>query len=107
MQNFEVRRRVAILGWTMAILFGFGITRIHAETNTVQIIDGIVTNFSGALYVGQNGTSNVLFLLNGGRITSGSGNVGHNQPAKFNFAWVIGANSVWSNNSMYVGVDGA
>jgi T5SS/PEP-CTERM-associated repeat protein len=88
-------------------LWLLGVAATRAEDNTVQILDGTVTNISGAFYVGQTGTSNLLFLRNGGRITSGSGNIGHNATAWFNAAWVIGTGSVWSNNSMYVGVDGA
>lgn len=101
---FEANR----IGCAVAIsLWLLGVAATRAEDNTVQIYDATATNASGAFYVGQTGSSNLLFLRNGGRITSGSGNIGHGATAWFNAAWVIGAGSVWTNNSMYVGVDGA
>ena len=65
---------------------------------------GSVWNCSGDMYVGLNGPVNSLTISNGGLVVNNSGFVGSNPGSDNNHALVVGAGSLWTNNSdMYVG----
>src|SRR6266516_785653 len=65
-----------------------------------KIIDGISTNITGSLTVGNNGSFTTLIVTNGGAVTnSASGFIGNATTSKTNQVIVTGANSVWANGT--------
>ena len=59
------------------------------------------------LNIGQGGAGNSLVISNGGQVFNGFGNVGFDGNSSNNSVVVSGSGSVWSNQSVFVGSQGA
>jgi fibronectin-binding autotransporter adhesin len=80
----------------------------HAESNTLLLVDGGVTNWGGmGLLVGQTGTNNSLRVITGGVLTNmDTCIIGDQVSAAYNTALVDGLGSKWYPNNVYVGFAG-
>jgi T5SS/PEP-CTERM-associated repeat protein len=69
-----------------------------------NVIDGVVSNWVGKYYVGDNAAFDQLQILNSGVLSDSQGFVGHGGSASNNSALVSGTGSTWSNQAeLYVG----
>jgi T5SS/PEP-CTERM-associated repeat protein len=74
-----------------------------------NILDGVSTNFSGDIVVGNINRFTLLVLTNGATVsnTNGSLIIGQNSSSSNNAVIITGAGSAWSNGGMQVGYFGS
>ena len=80
------------------------------SSNNSALVTGVSSLWtnSGALYVGNDGSSNSLIISNGGRVANGQGSIGYTGFSSNNSALVAGTNSLWTNSGyFYVGAYGS
>lgn len=73
-----------------------------AESNTTNILDGVVTNVAGPFALGDTGPFNFLLITNASALTDTVGVVGNALDAHSNLAIVTGTNGVWDNSSNFI-----
>ncbi len=78
------------------------------DNNTRRVYSGGVTDLGRSVYVGHNGTNNVLEINSGATVNDGSACIGHAAPADGNLALVTGRGSAWNHSgSLTVGKNGS
>jgi T5SS/PEP-CTERM-associated repeat protein len=80
-----------------------------AETGITNIVDGVMSNYTGSFLLGSNGAFNELIVTNAGELNvTNRSIIGNSAASSNNYALVTGAGSLWSNSgSLYVGYSGA
>jgi T5SS/PEP-CTERM-associated repeat protein len=79
-----------------------------SSNNSVLVSDtnSVWNNFS-TLIIGSSGAGNSLVISNGGKVLNGFGYVGYNGSSTNNSVVVSGSGSVWTNQSVFIGSQGA
>ena len=96
-------------GGTVAAVYGYiGFTNTSSNNSVlVTGADSLWTN-RDSIYVGLLGNSNNLVISNGGAVAASDGGyIGANADSFNNRVLVTGADSIWTNNFLYVGYEGS
>ena len=99
--------RLVISNGSLVHSSGIGTVGLNstAQSNSVTVADpGSSWAIGSDLYVGSNGSGNLLAISNGGFVVSSNAFLGASNSASGNSALVVGAGTLWSNrNDLVVG----
>ena len=94
---FRLRSRVLILGLLAGMFLGVRSSRAQYTGNfQTNIINGVVSNWTGNYLVGSNTFADVLLFLNGGALSNGNAYLGYEIGANNNTAVLSDSNALWN-----------
>ena len=93
----RIRYRVLLLGLLTGMLMGARSSSAQFTGNfQTNIINGVVSNWTGDYLIGSNLFADALLIQNGGVLSNGNGYLGYEIGADNNTALVSDSNSMWS-----------
>ncbi len=103
-ERVEAHGRLSVVGFDTSVAIGSTVT---AAGSAAAVSGAGSTLWTAAqLIIGENSPFNSLTISSGGRVESGSGNLGANVFGRSNVVTVTGSGSVWTNRgTLYVGAE--